>query len=182
MRNRQISIFMAVFVFFCGGLARDSDLNESFRSTCSSSESCWGCSEKAFITQTTSPATINPPTIPGTNITRNMLIGSLALNPHTQAKKSETMVKVTKIALKVTLCARVFILFYFLSFSIAPVGIIFIYKPPKRIPCQHDNHAKNQDYNSCYHNFLFIAVGVNPKKRGCVLGIIPNRAAPFNSD
>ena len=26
---------------------------------------------------------------------------------------------------------------------------------------------------------LLIAIGVNPKKRGCVLGIIPNRAAPF---
>ena len=26
---------------------------------------------------------------------------------------------------------------------------------------------------------LPIAIGVNPKKRGCVLGMIPNRAAPF---
>ena len=26
---------------------------------------------------------------------------------------------------------------------------------------------------------FLIAIGVNPKKRGCVLGIIPNRAAPF---
>lgn len=26
---------------------------------------------------------------------------------------------------------------------------------------------------------LLIAIGVNPKKRGCVLRIIPNRAAPF---
>ena len=29
---------------------------------------------------------------------------------------------------------------------------------------------------------LLTAIGVNRKKRGCVLGIIPNRAAPFNSD
>ena len=31
------------------------------------------------------------------------------------------------------------------------------------------------------YSFL-TAIGVNRKKRGCVLGIIPNRAAPFNSD
>ena len=87
------------------------------------SSSSGGSSEKAFITQTTNPATIKPPTIPGTNITRNMLIGSLALNPHTQAKNSETMVKVTKIALKVTFCARVFILRRFLSTVEAIKGI-----------------------------------------------------------
>ena len=29
---------------------------------------------------------------------------------------------------------------------------------------------------------VLVAVGVNRKKRGCVVGIIPNRAAPFDSD
>ena len=40
---------------------------------------------------------------------------------------------------------------------------------------KYRNHLPVRQFKTA----LLIAIGVNPKKRGCVLGIVPNRAAPF---